>query len=199
VKSGAQVRTAPGLDKIFTVLQSAATQRRKVRIEYESFFDDEITFCDVSPYHLLYTQGAWYIVGLSSIHNTVRTFKLNRIHKAEMLDEQFKDDRGFDLAEYLSCAWSMMPEGKIYHVRLRFAPTVAKSVAEVNWHKSQQVTYNHDDSATMDFRVDGVGEITWWILSYGDQVEVLAPIVLRMKIAEITKKMVEVNNNRPKT
>jgi proteasome accessory factor B len=197
IKAGAQAPApaTPGLDNIFTLLQSAAAQRKKVRVEYDSLCDGRAISCEVSPYHLLYNQRTWYIVGRSSIHKAIRTFKLNRIRGAKMLDEQFDGNDGFDLAEYLGCAWSMIPEGKMYHVRLQFTPKVANNVAEVNWHKSQQVMRGPDGSATIDFRVDGLGEITWWILSYGDQVRVLAPAVLRKNIAEIAKRMVEVNNN----
>jgi predicted DNA-binding transcriptional regulator YafY len=44
--------------------------------------------------------------------------------------------------------------------------------------------------------VDGLGEITWWILGYGNQVEVLAPAALRTKIADIAKKTAEINNGQ---
>jgi proteasome accessory factor B len=197
IKAGAQASapTTPGLDAMFAILQSAAAQQKKVRVEYDSLRDGKIISCKVSPYHLFYDQRSWYIVGQSSIHKAIRTFKLNRIHSAEMLDEWFDDNDGFDITEYLGCAWSMMPEGKMYHVRLRFTPKVANNVAEVNWHKSQQVTRSPDGSATIDFRVDGLGEITWWILGYGDQVEVLAPAVLRKNVAEVAQRMVEINNN----
>jgi predicted DNA-binding transcriptional regulator YafY len=197
VRTGAQspAPATPGLDRTFTILRSAAAQRKKVRVEYDSSFDGKIISCEVSPYHLFYNQRAWYLVGLSSTSNTVCTFKLNRISRTEMLDERFDGNDSFDLAEHLGCAWSMMPEGKIYHVRLRFSPNIAKKVTAVNWHKSQQAARNSDGSATVDFRVDGLNEIKWWILGYGNQVEVLSPAVLRKNIAEIAKKLVEINNN----
>jgi predicted DNA-binding transcriptional regulator YafY len=197
-KAGAQAPspTTPGLDNIFVLLQSAAAQRKKVRIDYDSLFDGKAIQCELSPYHLLYNQRAWYVVGLSSVHKAVRTFKLNRICNVEMSDKPFSNDGSpeFDLAEYLGCAWSMMPEGKIHHVRLRFAPKVANNVAGVQWHKTQKIALNPDGSATVDFRVDGLGEITWWILGYGDQVEVLSPAELRKTIAGIARKMVEISN-----
>jgi proteasome accessory factor B len=130
------------------------------------------------------------------VHKSIRTFKLARIQKADILDDQFTDGDRFDLADYIGRAWSMIPEGRIYNVRLRFAPKVANNVAEVLWHDTQKVTHNPDGSTTLDFRVDGLGEITWWILGYGDQVEVLAPAALRTKIADIAKKIAEINNGQ---
>jgi len=43
----------------------------------------------------------------------------------------------------------------------------------------------------LKFRVDGLNEITWWILGYGDQVEVLAPKALRQRIAQIASRIVD--------
>jgi predicted DNA-binding transcriptional regulator YafY len=168
-------------------------------IDYDSLFDGKAIQCELSPYHLLYNQRAWYVVGLSSVHKAVRAFKLNRIRNAEMSDKPLSNDGSpeFDLAEYIGCAWSMIPEGKMYRVRLRFAPKVANNVAEVRWHNTQKVARNPDGSAAVDFRVDGLGEITWWILSYGDQVEVLSPAELRKTIANIAHKMIEISNTDP--
>jgi predicted DNA-binding transcriptional regulator YafY len=45
----------------------------------------------------------------------------------------------------------------------------------------------------MEFRVDGIGEISWWILGYGDQVQVLAPKALRKRVLEMAKNMIKLN------
>jgi proteasome accessory factor B len=88
----------------------------------------------------------------------------------------------------------MIPEGKIHHVKLRFSPKVARNVAEVQWHGTQKTMFNEDGSLIAEFRVDGLGEISWWILGYGDQVEVLAPAALRKQIGKTAKRMVELND-----
>jgi proteasome accessory factor B len=88
----------------------------------------------------------------------------------------------------------MIPEGKIYNIKLRFLPMVANNVAEVQWHSTQKVTHNRDGSATIEFRVDGLREIAWWILGYGDQVQVLAPKALRNKVLETAKNMIKLNS-----
>ena len=79
----------------------------------------------------------------------------------------------------------MIPEGKLYDVHLHFDPKVAGNVAEVRWHRSQRVQWNDDGSMEFHVRVDGLGEITWWVLGYGDQVEVVAPAALRRKVAAV--------------
>ena len=194
-KSGAQspIRQHGGLDRAFAQLQQAILKKRKVNISYNSLFEGGTISVELSPYHLLYNRRAWYVLGHSSLHKSVRTFKLNRINKLEITDRCFLDGEKFDLYEYLGRAWSMIPEGRLYNIRLRFLPKVANNVTEVQWHSTQTVTRNSDGSATVEFRVDGLGEITWWVLGYGDQVQVLAPRALRKKVVEAAKNMVKLN------
>ncbi|MHC4260280.1 MAG: helix-turn-helix transcriptional regulator [Planctomycetota bacterium] len=191
-KANAQALTRL-LDRMFVQLQNAISRKCKVGIRYHSLFEDRITDVTLSPYHLLYNRRAWYVVGFSSLHKGIRTFKFNRIKDLKLLDEYFIDGDDFDLYEYLGRAWSMIPEGRIYNIKLRFLPKVASNVSEVQWHNTQQVTRNRDGSATIEFRIDGLGEITWWILGYGNQVQVLAPKVLRNRIIEMAENIVEIN------
>ena len=181
------------LDRTFVQLQKAIVRKRKVNMRYHSLFESRTTDLVLSPYHLFYNQRAWYVVGFSSLHKGIRTFKFNRIKELSLSDECFIDGDEFDLREYLGRAWSMIPEGRIYNIKLRFLPKVASNVTEVQWHSTQKVTRNCDGSATVEFRVDGLGEITWWILGYGDQVQVLAPKVLRNKIVEVAENVVKIN------
>ncbi len=191
-KVGAQAPTEL-LDKTFAQLQKAITSKRKVNIHYHSLFENKVIDIELCPYHLLYNQRAWYVLGLSSLHRSVRTFKLNRIKELKSTEKCFLGGGDFDLADFLGRAWSMIPEGRIYNVKLRFLPRVAENVAEVQWHSTQKVTRNSDNSAIIEFRVDGLGEITWWILGYGDQVQILAPKALRNKVLETAKNMIKLN------
>ena len=189
----ATVTHSAGLDKTFAQLQQAIVKKRKVNIRYHSLFEGTIIDVELNPYHLLYNKRAWYVLGRSSLHKSVRTFKLNRIRELTTTKRCFVDGEKFDVYDYLGRAWSMIPEGRIYNIKLLFLPKVANNVSEVQWHSTQKVVRNSDGSATVEFRVDGLGEITWWILGYGDQVQVLAPKTLRKKVLEVAKNMTKLN------
>ncbi len=148
---------------------------------------------DLEPYHLFYGDYGWYIIGKSSFHKSIHTFKLSSIKALEVLNKCFGDGHDFDIHEYFGRAWLMKPEGRLYNIKLRFSPQVAQAVAQVQWHRTQTVTRHRDGSAIIEFRVDGLSEITWWILSYGDQVQVLAPKILRERIVKIAENMLSSN------
>ena len=84
-------------------------------------------------------------------------------------------------------------KARIYEVKLEFQPEIARSVAEVEWHKTQVVTFAPDGSAIVEFRVDGLNEIIPWVLSYGDKVKVIGPDVLRQEIVRINHRAIERN------
>jgi proteasome accessory factor B len=73
---------------------------------------------------------------------------------------------------------------------------VARNVAEVVWHKTQQLVHRPDGSLDFHVRVSGLQEISWWILGYGDQAEVLKPARLRQLIGERAGRLVEMYNGR---
>ncbi len=191
IKVGAQIlfQHSTGLDKTFAQLQQAIVKKRKVNIRYHSLSEGTIIYVDLCPYHLLYNNPAWYVLGHSSLHKSVRTFKLNCIRELKPAEKCFVDGDNFDVNDYLGKAWSMTPEGQLYNIKLKFLPEVAHDVAEVQWHNTQQVTFEEDGSAIIEFRIDGLKEITWWILSYGDKVQILAPKILRQRIIKIAQRM----------
>lgn len=181
------------LDKIFAQLQEAILKKRIVEIRYYLPREQKSIVTNLSPYHLMYNGLAWYVLGKSDFHKGVGTFKLSQIEELNTLDKCFIEGEEFDVPAYLSRAWSITPEGRLYNIKLRFLPEVARSVSEVQWHSTQTVTFEDDGSAIVEFRVDGLNEITWWILSYGDQVQVLAPKILRQKIIKIAQDTVKGN------
>ena len=181
------------LDRTFSQLQKALAQKRKVDICYHSLFEGKIINVELCPYHLVYNHRAWYVLGFSGLHKSIRTFKLNRIKELRTLDKCFLGGVNFDLYDYFGKAWAMIPEGVIYDIKLWFLPKVAENVTEVQWHSTQEAIRNADGSAIVEFRVDGLEEIIWWILGYGDQVQVLAPKALREKIVRIAKNMIKLN------
>ncbi len=166
-------------------LLRAWSRRQAVRIHYDSLADGGPILTKLHPYCILFSRRSWYCIGRSSLHRATRTFNLGRIQHLELLEERYRIPAGFSLRRYLRNAWHLIPEpGPDQHVHLRFQPLVARNVAEVQWHPTQRTRFNPD--GTLDFwvRVSGLWEISWWVMGYGDQVEVLAPEKLRQMICQ---------------
>lgn len=190
VEDAVEFRPAPtnpllGQGDVHDKLLTATLEHRVVRVEYDCLTEFDEYPTELSPYHLLFQERSWYVVGRSSRHDAVRTFNVGRVKHAELLDQRFDRPGDFSLTGYLRNAWRLIPdEGPDEEVHLRFTPLVGKNVAEVMWHPTQQTDLRQD--GVLDYRVtvSGLREIVWWVLGYGDHVEVVAPRRLRRMVAQ---------------
>jgi len=179
-----------GQRPIYERLLEAYAGRQCTRIRYDSLTEWKEIRTKLSPYKVLFSRRSWYVIGRSSLHRSTRTFNVGRVLQLELLKERYQVPRGFSIERYLGNAWHLIPEpGPDHDVLIRFTKMVAQNVAEVAWHKTQQATFR--DDGTLDFRVtvSGLDEISWWILGYGDQAEVLKPVKLRQLVGRRAARM----------
>jgi predicted DNA-binding transcriptional regulator YafY len=114
----------------------------------------------------------------------VRTFKIERIERAELLDEAYDLPPDLDLESLLKNAWGIwFTERDPVEVALRFHPRVARRVAETRWHPSERVIEMSDGGLLWRAQVAEPQEMLPWIRGWGADVEVLEPESLRLSIA----------------
>ncbi|MBL4797238.1 MAG: 2-oxo acid dehydrogenase subunit E2, partial [Oleispira sp.] len=162
----------------YSTLLRASAEGHEVRIKYESLTECEQISTILRPYQLLFHARSWYAIGKSSLHGEVRTFNVGRVSSAKLLSKTFNVPKSFSLQKYLGNAWGIMSEdGPDQEVHLRFSRFVAKNVAEVLWHSTQKLEFAENGSLDFRVSVSGLYEIVWWVLGYGDQVEVIELLV----------------------
>lgn len=181
-----------GSEHVYSRLVESLAQQRIAKIHYRSLTEWEEIETKLRPYQLLFNRHAWYVIGRSSLHSGPRTFNVGRIAEIELLPQKYARPRGFSVERYLGNAWNIMPgAGPDENVVVRFSSMVARNVAEVVWHKTQQVEWQDDGSLDFHAKVSGLNEIVWWILGYGDQAEVLRPPKLRKLISQRAKNLAD--------
>jgi len=160
--------------------------RRAVFITYQSLQATEPVTYDIYPYGLIYHRGALYVVGWSPDHEEIRHWKVNRIEEAEVTEVPFQRPDDFDLREHLTKSFGVYHgDSQVeVHVKVRFAPTVARYVSESRWHPSQQLTSQKDGSLIAEFDLGDTEEVKRWVLSFGRHAEVIRPEQLRDEITQ---------------
>jgi predicted DNA-binding transcriptional regulator YafY len=191
VRPGRLTEELAGTAGVYRQLVAAISRRRAVKITYGSLTEWATIETTLRPYSLLFTRHCWYVLGRSSMHGEVRTFNVVRIHTIETLTEKYSIPRKFDLGRHIGNAWYMIPgHGPDTGVVIRFKQLVAKNVAEVQWHHNQRTRFLADGSLEYSVTVSGLDEISWWVLGYGDQAEVIKPARLRRIVCQRAKNMV---------
>ncbi len=170
-----------------TVLEAIAegwATRRRVRVMYRSPRSGELRPHVIAPYALEPTAVGIYVIGHDDWANDIRTFKIERLEHAEVIDESYTLPEAFDPEVYLSTSWGIMTSREIFEVVLRFSPTATPHIRERCWHPSQTIDFTPDGGCVLHVRVSEPMEMQPWIRSWGAQVEVLAPDWLRERVAD---------------
>ncbi len=173
----------------YDLILRSLIERHSVRIDYDAASPEGRVATVLDPFRIIFRRRSWYIIGRSSIHREVRVFHLGRILQAELLTETYEIPERFSLARYLGNAWHLMRESHSVDVVIRFAKQVARNVAEVRWHPTQQTEFLSDGRLEFRVTVAGTEEISWWILGYGDRAEVIQPAALRERLKVHAKNM----------
>lgn len=122
---------------------------------------------------------ALYLIGYDEGRGGLRTFKIERIRSVTVTPRRFEPPEPGTTETMLRQAWDIIADQPATEVVLRFVPEVAGRVAETTWHPSQQLEEGTDGSLVWRATVSGTIEVRLWVLSWGDEVEVLAPASLR--------------------
>jgi len=181
--------------RVLGCLALAWANRRCVRIRYRSARSDNVHEYVLCPYVIepAASGGATYVIGHASWFDAVRTFKVERILEAELLEEGFEVPEGFDGQGLLAGAWGVWFGEEAQEVVLRFAPGVAtRRVKETVWHPSQALAELADGGCELRVWVGEPLEMVPWIRGWGPLVEVLAPPWLREQVAREAREVAEV-------
>jgi predicted DNA-binding transcriptional regulator YafY len=157
---------------------------RKVRAGYRSPRSGSLHERIIAPYALEPTASGIYVIGHDEWSGEIRTFKLERLESAKMLDVPYTIPPDFDPDAYLATSWGIMAGPDTTEVVLRFTAAATPHVRERRWHPSQTIEAIEDGGCRLRVRVSEPLEMQPWLRSWGAQVEVLAPGWLRERVAD---------------
>jgi len=182
--------------RILSVLGTGWAERRKVRITYtmERTFERVVwpLFLEPSP-----LGHGIYLLAWDQKLAAVRSYRLERMTDAKLLDETFSPPAGFDAGSHLGQAWGIWSPGDPVEVELLFAPSVARRVQETVWHNSQVLEPLPDGRIRMKLRVSSWLELQHWVLGWGESVEVVRPPELRASIRNAVASLAHIYGTAP--
>jgi predicted DNA-binding transcriptional regulator YafY len=161
-------------------LRRAARQHRQVRMRYQGSTSVDPTERRVNPYALVFRSGWWYLVGFCQLRQALRTFRVDRIHKLELLSEPFQMPGDFDVHAYLDAMFKDQPQIRAH---LRFIPEAAH-IARSNLTGWESCDENPDGSVDVVMLASDLNWLASLVLSFSTWVTVLEPPELRALVRE---------------
>lgn len=191
----AQRPYAPDYHDTFCTVMRAYLYRRKLKLVYQPYGGEPFTTI-FAPY-LLEPSAigfATYAVGHSSVVGDLRTYKIERILSAEILNEEYFIPPDFLGLALLRNAWSIYYGETIVQVTLRFHPDVAQRILETHWHPSQKPVEADPERpgyVLLTFEVADTTDLKPWIRGWGAACEVLEPTELRDEMMGEARKLAD--------
>lgn len=138
----------------------------------------------IHPLGLLVRGPVQYLVGTMFDYTDILRLPLHRLSHTEVLPTPRKKPIGFDFRRYSVEAARYNPQGTIRLVA-RFDVDAAAHLEETPL-SNDQVTHLIDNGDRVEVRatVELDETLKWWLLAFGDQVEVVKPAALRKEFAE---------------
>lgn len=169
--------------KFFETAANALLNRRQLQIGYYARASGETTERAVSPQRLVCYRENWYLDAWCHLRKDLRSFAVDGIRHAAILDTPAKEIAEAELDEALAEGYGIFSGKAKAWAKLRFTPARARWVASEEWHPKQRASFEPDGSYVLEFPYSDDRELLGDILRHGAEVEVLAPATLRKKTA----------------
>jgi len=172
-----------GKESIFRTINEAIKNHTVLQMKYYSFSRDEVTDRLVEPYQLVFKDGFWYLVAFCHRNQETRLFRIDRIRGLERTEQTFTPPADYSYEEYMGAAWQM-ERGEEFPFKVRFFFRSARFVRETNFHPSQEITEEPGGTVIFTAKACSLRSILRWILTFGDEAEVLEPPELRTMVVK---------------
>ena len=179
-------------------IETAIFRQKTITFDYYSLQRDSLDSRKVDPYHLLFRDGQFYLVGRSHERDDMRVFRLDRIRGkvayATKAEHDFKRPADFDPRVYAGRAgW-------------QFGATVATAEIHVSDRVAWQVERQYGRFGVIEATDDGIvfrteyadaRQLASFVLGLGEHARVLAPAELAAEVAERVELLHERHTDGP--
>ena len=179
-----RIASRPVKLQFFELAATATLKRKRLQMTYWARSSDETTERELSPQRLVFYRGNWYLDAWCHMRNGVRSFSIDGIRRAALLDARAKNVAESELDEYLASGYGIYSGKRTEWARLRFSPTAARWVAAEEWHPKQKSRTEPGGAYVLEIPYSEDQELVMDILRHGAEVEVLGPEKLRTRVSQ---------------
>lgn len=161
------------LSEKIALFKKAIAEHNTVKFDY--YYAKGETPREIEPYFVEFRWNAWYIFGWCRLREDFRRFKLNRLWKYEITEDEFPTR---SVPQENANAEDAFPE--LYHVKVLFDKSVRFRLIETYGMNCYEET---DTGLLLSLDFTNKDFIYGWILGFGDKAKVIEPEEIRSEFA----------------
>jgi predicted DNA-binding transcriptional regulator YafY len=154
-----------------------------LKLSYTPYGKDTITAI-VYPYHLKQYNDRWYLIAQAKGYDTYAHYALDRIDSFEEIALPYKEAE-INFSEYFDDVIGVtVPDVDAEDIVIKVTGKRFNYIRTKPLHLSQRIVEEAEDYAIISINVKVNKELESLILSFGEDIEVMAPASFRDRIAE---------------
>lgn len=184
--------TSPEIDPaVRDIVYEALLDGLQFEADYLRRYETEVNRYTVHPLGIVTREGIVYLVCTLWDYDNPVQLALHRIQAARPLQRPAKTPRAFNLEDYVrhEAAFSYPVSKKQIRLKARFDEGAAHHLTERRLAADQRLRPTSDGLYELTATVADTADLRWWLLGFGDGVEVLGPKGLREEIGEMVQNM----------
>lgn len=194
-----KVRTIPPTQRLIAPVINRACQRTiydalmrdcQLRLSYRKR-DSTATsvYESVHPLAIIQRGQVIYLICMFTDYNDIRMLPLHRVIAAEVLYAGSRKHADFGVDRYIESGNMGFCADRSIRLRALFSRAAGEHLFETPLTRDQILRVLPDGRLELTASVPETRELTWWLLGFGDGVEVVEPAALRNELAAIIGRM----------
>ena len=163
----------------FRAVATAVLERRQLAFDYRARSTDEKTRRTVSPQRITHYRDNWYLDAWDHEREALRSFSVDRISAARVLEAAAHDIDERQLDEHLAGSYGIFSGPPKGVATIVFSAKAARWVADEHWHSQQQGRHLPDGRYELKVPYSAPRELLMDVLHYGSDAEIVEPPALR--------------------
>lgn len=180
-----------GVDSLhLETIYDALEQQKQIRCRYTKK-SGEIVGYDLNPLGLVFHDTVMYLIASAWEYEDILQFAIHRFVACEKGDKDANIPAHFNIDTYISEGnfEYMVGEPLQIEVELLFYDQVGTHLQETQLSSDQIFTSEADGRTRIRATVKNSSQLRWWLLGFGEYVEVIKPGFLREEFAHISNIM----------
>jgi len=169
------------LSKKIALIKQAISEHKVIIFDY--YYSKGKTHRKIEPYFIEFRWNAWYVFGWCCDRKDFRRFKLNRLWKFALTNENYKPR---NIPHDKANAEDAFPDS--YNMQILFDKSVRFRLIEdygLNCYEEAE------NGLLLSLDYTNKDYVLSWIFGFGDKAEILAPQEIREEFSELTKNLMK--------
>lgn len=167
----------PQIDpRVLDAVHEALLGEHQIKVDYKKASGEQQSY-RLHPLGLVQRGQITYLVATAFDYADRRLYALHRMLSVQPLPEPVSATENFSVADYIQSGALEFGDGEEICLKMRVTKSLAEILAETPMSPAQTLVADGDDYM-VTARIFNSWQLQWWVLSQGDQIQLLAPETL---------------------